>query len=258
MRRRSPVPLFLGLLLLSACATLPVPPPAPPLPDDLLQEIRLRGEFFQGLKGLAWATVDSPKDRFRVQEVFLAQRPGLLRMETLGLLGTPQFYLVTDGQEVTLYDPGENRYFHGPYDAHALPFALPLRLSSEEIVSFLLGTPPFLGSVQTSVSQDREKGLWLLKLASVDPDFQQKLWIDPQSLAIRRGEVHCPGISYEFTFSDFRAVDRRRFPYRLSLDVPASGTRILVEFKEIELNPSWKAQDFSLPPPRGATIVPLP
>ena len=40
-------------------------------------------------------------------------------------------------------------------------------------------------------------------------------------------------------------------------DAPSSETRIQVEYGEIELNPSWEAKDFSLPPPRGAVIVPL-
>jgi hypothetical protein len=251
--------LLAGVAFLSACATLPMPPPAPPSPDVLLYEVRLRREVFQGLKGLAWVRVDSPQSRFRVQEVLLVQRPGLLRMETLGPLGTPQLYLVTDGQEVSIYHPGENRYFRGPYAAHSLPppLALPFRLKSEEIVSFLLGIPLLRDPVQTSVTRDLQKGLWVLEMASAGQAFQQTLWIRPQPFAILRGEVHLPEISYQYSFSDFQTVNGLEFPHKLSLDAPSSETRIRVEYGEIELNPSWEAKDFSLPPPRGAVIVPL-
>jgi hypothetical protein len=252
--------LLAGFALLTACATVPKPPPPPPSPNDLLHEIGLRRNFFQGLKGLAWVRVDSPQDRLHVQEALLVQRPGLLRMETLGPLGTPQLYLLTDGREVTLYHPGENRYFRGPYDAHSLPlpFALPFHLKSEEIVSFLLGISPSLNPVQTSVVPDLQEGLWILTLASAGEEIQQTLWIHPQSLAILRGKVHRPGISYEFAFADFRTVNGRAFPHKLSLAAPAAEIRIGVEYGEIEINPSWKATDFILPPPRGARIVPSP
>ncbi len=259
MRLGFPVFLFAGVALLSACATLPTPPPPPPSADVLLYEIRLRREFLQGLKGLAWIRVDSPQSRFRVQEVLLVQRPALLRMETLGPLGTPQLYLVTDGREITLYHPGENRYFHGPYAAPSLPlpFALPFRLKSEEIVSFLLGIPLWMDPVETSVTRDLQEGLWILEMATAGEEFQQTLWIHPQSFAILRGKVHRPGISYEYTFSDFRTVNGLEFPHTLSLEAPSSESVIRVEYGEMELNPSWKAKDFSLPPPRGARIIPL-
>ncbi len=259
MRHGFHVFLLAGVAFLSACATLPMPPSAPPSPDALLYEVRLRRAFFQGLKGLAWVRVESPQSRIRVQEVLLVQRPGLLRMETLGPLGTPQLYVVTDGREVSIYHPGENRYFRGPYAAHSLPppLALPFRLKSEEIASFLLGIPPLMDPVQISVTRDLQEGLWILEMASAGEEFQQTLWIHPQSFAILRGNVHRPGISYEYTFSDFRTVNGLEFPHKLSLDAPSSETRIRVEYGEMELNPSWGAKDFLLPPPRGAMIVPL-
>ncbi len=132
---------LLFFLVISGCATLPLLPPETPSPEFLLHQIRTRLQTFEGLKGLAQVKVSAAEKSFQAQEVLFVRRPGWLRAESLGPLGTPQFYLVTDGRELSLYNPGENRYYWGWATAKHLSLALPLALEPEEVVSLLLGDP---------------------------------------------------------------------------------------------------------------------
>jgi len=256
MRMRG-LSLFPACLLFAACATLPVLLPYPPPPEDLLKEVSTRLQSIQGLKGLAQVRVSSAEKSFSAQEVLFARRPGFLRIESVGPLGTPQLYVVTDGRDLSLYSPAENRYYRGQATGgHLLP-ALPIALEPEEAVGFLLGSLPLIDFELASIRADRKEGLWVLDLISKSRGEYQNLWVNPHSLQILRAEIHRPGLLRRLTFSDFRQVNNFLFPQRIQLTSFNPRVEVSVEYQEVELNPPWGAQDFQLPVPRGATVLPL-
>ena len=249
--------LLIVCLFFSACATLPVLPSQPPSPESLLEQVGARLRALQGLKGLAQVKVSSTEKNFRAPEVLFVQRPAFLRIESLGPLGTPQLYLVTDGHELSLYNPGENRYYLGQATASHLSSALPVSLEPEEVVAFLLGGLPLSDYEISSVRADREENLWILDLISTSRGERQSLWIHPQSFLILRAEFHRPGASYRLTFVDFHQIQGILFPERIHFTSLESRAEISVEYQEVELNPNWKEEDFHLPVPRGARVIPL-
>ncbi len=254
MKRRS----LLLLLLLGccACATLPVGPPPPP-PEKLLQEIQKRSQFLQGLKGLAHVRVLAPGKFFAAQEVILARRPGFLRLESLSPLGNPQFYLVVNGPELFLYNPGENRYYRGLSKTAHLSSILPITLDPEEIVTLLLGGFPLLPYEEASVEYDAREGLLILQLIGSSGKERQTLGIHPQSGDVLSVEYHLRGTTRRLSYSDFRPASEFSFPFKIHFESPESRTQLIVEYKDLETNPSWEDQDFQLPVPRGAQVLPL-
>lgn len=249
--------LLMVCIYFSACATLPVLAPQPPSPESLLEQVGARLRALQGLKGLAQVRVSSTEKNFHAPEVLFVRRPAFLRIESLGPLGTPQLYLVTDGQELSLYNPGENRYYLGQATASHLSSALPVSLEPEEVVAFLLGGLPLSDYENSSVRADREKGLWILDLSSTSRGEHQSLWIHPQSFLILRAEFHRLGSSHQLAFADFQQVQGFLFPKRIHFTSLESKARISVEYQEVELNPNWEKEDFHLPVPRGAKVIPL-
>lgn len=247
--------LIAASLYCSSCATLPVLPLQPPPAEDLLKQVGARLQVLQGLKGLAWVKVTSTGKNFQSQEVLFVQRPGFLRIESLGSLGIPQLYLVTDGRELNLYDPGENRYYRGPATASHLSSALPVVLEPEEAVALLLGGPSLIEHETSSIRADREKGLWVLDLVSTSREERQSLWVHPQSFYILRAEIHRSGSSRFLTFADFGQVQGIFFPKRIQLISFEPKGQVSVDYQEVELNPDWKKQDFQLPVPRGAKVI---
>jgi outer membrane lipoprotein-sorting protein len=201
--------------------------------------------------------VSSPGKNFQAQEVLFVKRPAFLRLETLGPLGTPQLYLVTDGRELSLYDPGENRYYRGPATARHLSSALPILLGPEEAAAFLLGGVPRIDPETSSLRADREKGLWILDLRSAARGEWQSLWVHPQTFQILHAESYRDGSSRCLTFSDFETVQRISFPKKIQLTSSEPQGEISVEYEQVELNPGWEKEDFQLPVPRGARVIPL-
>ena len=250
--------LLLAAFLFSACATLPPLPAVPPPAEEVFQQVISRGGALQGLKGLAQVRVSSPGKSFHGQQVLFARRPGFLRVESLSPLGTPLLYLVTDGKEIRLYNPEENRFYRGDYRPGSLSFALPMDLHPSEVVNFLLGGGPLGDPDKISLRPDSSEGLWVLELHSPSRGVTETFWVHPQSFHILRAEFHRSSFSYRLSFSEFRQVKERLFPHRMRLSSEDSRTRISVVFPEVELNPDWEAQDFSLPIPQGATVHPFP
>jgi outer membrane lipoprotein-sorting protein len=248
--------LLAACLCFSSCATLPTLAPQPPIPEDLLEQVVARLQALQGLKGLAQVKVSSPERTFRAQEVLFIQRPGFLRVESLGPLGTPQLYLATDGRELSLYDPGENRYYRGPATAHHLSSVLPVALEPEEAVALLLGGFPFIHYEISSVRGDRKEGLWVLELASASREERQIFWVHPQTFCILRAEFHHRRSSRLLTFADYRPIQGLLLPMRIQLTSLEPKAQVFVEYQEVEINPDWNRKDFQLPVPRGATVVP--
>jgi outer membrane lipoprotein-sorting protein len=250
---------FLPFLLLwcSSCATLPVGSPSPPPPEKLLSQIQDRFQARQGVKGLAHVRVSAPGKYFAAQEVIFARRPGFLRLESLSPLGNPQFYLVTNGPDLFIYNTGENRYYRGGAMARHFPSILPVILEPEEIVNLLLGTFPILPYEEISVNYDSQEDLWFLQLTRFSGKERQTLGVHPQSGNVLYAEYRLHGATRRLSFADFRPAQNLQIPYRIHFESPESKTQLTVEYTDLETNPSWEEPDFHLPVPRGAEVIHL-
>jgi outer membrane lipoprotein-sorting protein len=250
--------ILLAAFLFSACATVPVLPPEIPRAEEVLEQVHARRQFLDGLKGLAQTKISSPAKTFSASQVLFARRPGFLRVETLSPFGTPVLYAVTDGRDLSIYHPSENRYYRGSFQVSSVSLGLPSDLTAAEIVSFLMGGVPPEDYEKVSIRPEREKGLWVLELLAPSREESQTLWVDPQFFYVVRAEFHRPRFSYNAEFTDFRQANEILFPRRMLLDSRDAQTKISVEFQDLELNPAWDPQDFLLPVPPGVTVSPWP
>lgn len=189
-------------------------------------------------------------------QVLFVRRPAFLRAESLGPLGTPQFYMVTDGREMRVFNPAENRYYWGAADfARLFPF-LSIPLPMEEIAAFLLGGLPADDCRSVSIRGDREEGLWQLDLICPGGE-RRRLRVDPRTSRLRQVEIIRLEAALTLRFTEFRNIRGTLFPGKIHLALHNSETELTIDYQDIELNPPWEPQDFELPVPRGATVLPL-
>jgi outer membrane lipoprotein-sorting protein len=255
--RRSGFFLLFFLFGCASCAPLPHAPPPPPPPEEFLSRLRDRSRELTGLKGLAHVQVSAPGKNFRSQEVIFARRPGFLRLETLSPLGTPLFYFAAAGEELSMYHPGENRYYRGPVRARYLADILPGGLEPQEIVAILLGGVPLFPHEDFSWRFDRREEIWFLDLKDAAGKIAQTLGLDPLSRRIFFAEYSLQGVIRRVSFEDYREASNGSFPHKIRFESPAARTWVTVEYQDIALNPEWADRDFHLDVPRGAEVIPL-
>ncbi|MGB9698330.1 MAG: DUF4292 domain-containing protein [Thermodesulfobacteriota bacterium] len=245
---------FLALFFpLASCVPPRLLPPEKPEPNFLLDQLRIRAHKISGLKGLAQVRITKQDKSLTSDHVLFLRRPAWLRAESLSPLGIPQLYLVTDGEEMKIYHPGENKYYWGPANSQHISNLLPISLSLADIVSLFLGSPPLIIHDTATVYKSKSEYLWILELQHSSPNRRQLLWIDPEDFLIHRVELYAAELIYQMTFAEYQQLHKVSFPHKIQY--VSLNNRVQVEYKEIFLNPSWEKDDFHLPIPRGAKII---
>lgn len=245
---------FLLALFFSLVSCLPprLLPPEKPEPDFIINRLKIRDQKLRGLKGLAQVQIISPGSSFSTEHILFLRRPAWLRSESLSPLGTPQFYLVTDGEELRIYNPGENKYYFGAAKSPHLTNLLPGPRNLAEMVSFFLGSPPLIDYETALIHKSRKDSMWILELQNNHLRKRQLLWVDPIHFHVQQAELYEEDLIYNLIFSEFQQINQEFFPQKIQYTSP--NYKVRVAYKEISLNPSWEKDDFFLPVPHGAQI----
>jgi len=243
------------LCLQSACMPQVKSLPHPqPLKDDLLQRLDETRAAFLTVKGLAKATYRNGDESITASQVVFARYPAALRLETLGLFGSPALLLATDGTTLTVLLPGEAKAYQGPAGAGFLQQVLRLPLRPEDLVSLLLHKPLQLpwGTSQVVYEDDGRSRLILEN----DFGLRQELVFD-RDLRLVQCEYRLAGIRQLLVvYTDFD--DPAGFPRRIHLTLPQDHIEALLAFSSLESNVELTDSRFVLTPPVGYAVEPLP
>ena len=223
--------LLLPVLLATACATVPSPPPRLPIPPasvaPLLERVRVEGEQRTSIRGLARVKVDSPEGSGRLREVIVLERPASVRLETLNLFGQTQALLITNGSHYVARDrSGLERGL--VYDT-LLGERLGLDFTVEEAVEALLAAPAIgPGEVQRAFAVGDQ--FWV-------ETSTRRIRIGPEGELLGLDALEGPGrVRWAADYGRWREVEGGRYPFHVRL-VFATGVEAEVSIREVELNP---------------------
>ena len=162
-------------------------------PKQILRKYTQEEGIPPGLKGIAKIKVESPDEKFSVKEIVIAQRPQYLRLETLNPLGQPLFFIVTDGEELSLFSPPENKFYHGVASRENVSLFFHINLSLEEMLSIIFGVVPLIEYDAEQTECWMKGDVCLLKLSTKEKKFTQILKIDFSDRAVVESETHEQG-----------------------------------------------------------------
>lgn len=245
---------LLALVPLHACAPLAGPPGEPferSTVDDLLGRLEQAAAEFSSLRGLARVSYAASDGRQTANHVILARVPDKLRIETLGLFGSPALLAATDGERTAVLLPGEGRAFVGPAGSGFLQRIARLPLTTEHIVAILLRRPDILPWQNAAVA-DLEAGASRLILTAdagrQEIDFNGNRELVRVSYYLGRDLVSV--IKYK--------EYRDRFPALIELRVPARDLVAKIDFSDIETNVELQDGLFRLVPSDAYRVEPIP
>lgn len=224
-----------------------------------MQEFTEKERIITGLKGIAKIKVESPKEKFSVKEIVITKRPQCLRLETLNPLGQPLFFIVTDGKELSLFSPSENKFYQGIASRKNVSLFFHVNLGLEETVSILLGKVPLIDyDAEQAECQMRGK-FCVLKLSTRDKKLTQILKVNLSDQKVVESETYKQEEGLVLT-TEYRSYERKRgisFPREIIVTLPRDETRVKIHYKEIELLSEIDPDQFRLLPPQGVEVLPL-
>ena len=256
------LPVWLGLCLLTGCATLPPVPasPAVRMADDgtLLKEWLSRAPGVRTLQGVAKARVQTPERSLSATQVILVEAPDRLRTEALSPFGTPVLVMATDGRELGAMLPGDRLLYRGKPTPENLERFTRMSLRLPELVGILLYRPPMLAYRQASTWQLAPGG-WRVDLET--PPRRQELLFDAERRLTEVRYLYQDELLLSLVYGDFR-TELDLFPGRVELALPQQGVRVSLVYSEQILDQALKPELFVLQPAEGMTVVaidePLP
>ncbi|MFK7990586.1 MAG: DUF4292 domain-containing protein [Sandaracinaceae bacterium] len=258
---------------LTACAGTPCP--SQPFGDpiaalDAYRDMRLPARVLR-----AEARVDrrDPDGRIRGTVLMFIERPERVRFDAMTQFG-PAAVLTSDGEQFSLMDLRENRFFSGPTCPANIERLLGLRFGGDEVTRILLGESPRIeGEAQMFGC---EGGRYRIEITAPDGRVQElELEVrasdvdaapEEQRMRLRRSELkdeHGQTL-WRVTYDDYAFVEdpldtqtpRRGLvmPRTLRFEEPERGVDTLVRFDRLDLNVEVPEGAFSQRPRPGLQV----
>jgi hypothetical protein len=255
------LPLICALVLLfSACSGRVIPTPPAATYASPAAALRAISTLPPDLAVTATAQIrlDHQEQPLSLRVALMLRKPSFLRLESIPLLGPPDFFLSIAADELRVFLPSQDggRFYIGRATPENLARFFPLALSPAETVSLLLGEAndaargegpdPFLRGEQ-------EGHLYRIDQYRGGRRYRS-LWMDPVRHLLVRLELFGEGeeLLYAIDFHDHQRLADHGLPQGISIVHPLPGMRIRYrDLKRI----SAETADFPLPLPEG--VVPV-
>ncbi len=241
------------ILLFSACARPPAPRVTGPLPTVAELQARLADTLdrFESLKGFARIEYRDNGLKKAADHVVFVRYPDQLRLETLGLFGSPAMLAATDGVRAAVLLPGESLAYVGTARDGFLGRFTRLPLTPEMIVAIMLRRPDLVDADEATVTYlEGDISRLLLKKGRLS----QTVDFDRSNNIVR--------VTY---MADDRPVSAlvysryaQGFPKQIDLDLIDMGVQVTISYDDVETNVELDDALFRLVPSAGYRIEPFP
>lgn len=224
-----------------------------------MQEIREEKGVPAALKGIAKIKVESPDEKFSVKEIVIAKRPHCLRLETLNPLGQPLFFIVTDGRELFLFSPPENKFYQGIASTKNVSLFFRVNLSLEETISIILGKVPLIDYDAGQVGCQMKGDFCVLRLTTRDGKLKQVIKVGLADHKVMESKTYKQGDGLIRTteYRHYEKIGGTSFPREITVTMPRDETKVKMNYKEIKLLSEIDSDHFRLTPPPGVEVLPL-
>ncbi|PKN70830.1 MAG: hypothetical protein CVU54_04130 [Deltaproteobacteria bacterium HGW-Deltaproteobacteria-12] len=193
-----------------------------------------------------------PEGHYPARAVVILKKPSYLRLELLPPIGTPEFFLTANPNEMKILLPGKNEFYSGKPTGHNLSRFLPWQFDVEDILAVLAGAyPPLTGNVNYSRHPEGENVRIEMKAQS---RIEQTVWLGPHGRLIRlvrRDEYGRELYSAEFADYDEASPIAGKITLRMS----DGGNSITVKYSGLQIEKAKDLSIFDLPVPAGFKTI---
>ncbi len=260
MKLRNCFWLMLAALLWSAgCRALPpAPPPVAAISaEDLLGRLKARQEQVQSFQSKGRITYLSPQQNYSGTAILRGRLPASLKVDVLDFLGRTILSFATDGTEVKVLSPRENKLFQGPATSRNLAAFIPPAVSLSQTMRLLVGALPLSQGPPQNFEYEASTGRYRREWRQGEA-LTERLWVAAQGLYPVQEEWFGGGAEPRFTaeLADFGAL-APDLPEKITLKTTTPKMELRLNYGDLKLNPPLTPADLTLASPPGVVSVPL-
>jgi hypothetical protein len=252
-------PALLILILLGGCRALPPsPPPVTGVSsEEILLRLRSRQQQIQSFQAKGRITFLSPQQNYSGTAVLTGHLPASLKVDILDFLGRTILTFATDGTEVKILSPHENKLLRGPATPGNLAAFIPPTVGLPQAVRLLVGALPFSSGPPDYFNYETATGRYLLEWRAGSA-LQERLWVDAQGFYPVTDEWFGGAVQPRFAaeLADF-GVLVPDLPQKITLKTTTPKMELRLVYRDLTLNPPLTPADLTLTPPPGIVEVPL-
>jgi outer membrane lipoprotein-sorting protein len=184
----------------------------------------------------------------------LARFPHRLRLELLDFFGQPALYVVSDGEEVITWAPGQNAS-RGFALGTVIASLTNLPLRDSEAMLLLAGALPEFQYRETRLFRDPQEGAFVLSLEDQARGEIERVWLEEDAATIRRLQRIQGGTSLlDATFAEFTEADGFYYPREVKIEV--AGVHLALRYQVFVPNVRLDDEVFHLELPPGVKVLP--
>ena len=243
------------LFFFSGCVKeVPIYEPAD-LPVSLVvAQLEQRQNHLFSFRAVGTIRVQGGKQRWSGRAFLLSEFPDSLRLEVVGLFGNPVLYAVSDGHQLTIWEPGREQAYQGLASSGTLARLIKFPLQDREALLLLAGIVPLRDGVQAKLFRLSNAETFMLQLEDRPARFRQRIWLEGEDLIVTRIErVRDNEGTFEATFSDFVEIDGSFYPRSVVME--GGQAHISIRYQQFAINEDLDASVFHLALPEGIEIV---
>jgi hypothetical protein len=252
------------VLFMNGCALYPrqsVPVTASRLsPAEVLRIIDRRDSGKNFMKGVAQVVVNTEKGRYPLTLAIIAAKPAALRLETIPVIGLPNFFLSIQNGQIKVYLPQQGEYYVGPATVDNIKTFFPIQLPVSDLVALLMGCRPAMAAKHTLLQGSMEGESYRVNILSRENKPLQSLWLDPANLSLTRWERFGKNVELVVTvnFDEYFQDNDVSMPRRIRFQMPGRDEQsISLRYDGATFAPlTHEAKRlFDLPVPEGVKTI---
>jgi hypothetical protein len=248
-----------ALLWSAGCRALPpAPPPVAAISsEELLARLKARQEQVQAFQAKGRITFLSPRQNYSGTALLRGRLPAALKVDVLDFLGRTILSFATDGAEVKVLSPRENKVFQGPATPRNLAAFIPPAVSLPQTLRLLVGALPLSPGPPQNCEYEAATGRYRLEWRRGEA-LTERLWVAAQGLVPVKEEWFGAGPEPRFTaeLANFGAL-APGLPEKITLKTTAPTMELRLTYGDLKVNPPLTPADLTLASPPGVVTVPL-
>lgn len=223
-------------------------------PETALRALAATSPRTQAVTATTRIAINRHGDRYPLKVAVMMQRPAFLRVESIPLIGPPDFYLSIAEGELRVFLPGKGTFYTGRATPQNISRFFSISMPAADMVSLLMGIPPDVAEEMKSLGGKREDGLYRID-QYISGRRTRSLWIDPADgrlIRLRRFTEEGT-VVYTADFADHARVGEGFLPQQLTIreeEMPVLTVRHS-DLRQIAVDPG----SFPLPVPDGVTPI---